>query len=147
MYNAREIKDRVAIGDDKYTVIYLEDGRIQLIPAPDEVVEPGTDVNKGLLQQYEDWLEFLSEQPTYVEGTMLATGWEDDKYSFESTYPNSQYDIEIYPSNTCSNIQLEAFTAAVMAGSASINVATALGDVPNVDIPILLKVRRKEKED
>ena len=56
---ARNIKDRIAVGDDLFDVVELPDGRIRLIPAPDEVIEPGTDINKGLLQPLEDRTVFF----------------------------------------------------------------------------------------
>lgn len=54
IYISREIKDRVALGDNKYYMTELGDGRIMLTPAPDSVVEVGTDINKELLQLMED---------------------------------------------------------------------------------------------
>lgn len=56
-YQAPEILDRAALGDDKYTVTELADGRKQLTPSPDEVSEPGTEINKALLQPMADALE------------------------------------------------------------------------------------------
>ena len=56
-YTAPDIKDRVAVGDDLYQIIKLDDGRYQLIPDPDSVVEPGTPVNKVLLQGMADAIE------------------------------------------------------------------------------------------
>ena len=50
----RTIKDRLAVGDNKYLVEQLEDGRIKLTPAPDEVSEEGTAINADLLQPLED---------------------------------------------------------------------------------------------
>lgn len=58
-YIARTIKDRVAIGDDCFYMEQLPDGRIRLIPAPDSVAEPGTDINKSLLQLIEDRVVML----------------------------------------------------------------------------------------
>ena len=37
----------------------LPDGRVRLIPAPDSVTEPGTDINKSLLQLIEDRVVML----------------------------------------------------------------------------------------
>lgn len=54
IYTSREIKDRVALGDNKYYMEQLGDGRIMLTPAPDQVIEPGTDINRELLQIIED---------------------------------------------------------------------------------------------
>ena len=61
IYTSREIKDRVAIGDNKYRIEELNDGtgRIVLIPAPDRVVEIGTDINRELLQIMEDRIVLL----------------------------------------------------------------------------------------
>lgn len=58
-YIARTIKDRVAVGDDCFYMEQLPDGRIRLIPAPDSVSEPGTDINKSLLQLIEDRVVML----------------------------------------------------------------------------------------
>lgn len=49
-YEAPDIKDRVARGDNQYIMQDLGEGKILLTPAPDEVVESGTDINKALLQ-------------------------------------------------------------------------------------------------
>ena len=58
-YISRDIKDRIAIDDDCFYIEELDDGRIKLIPAPTVVVEPGTDVHKGLLQLMEDRIVWL----------------------------------------------------------------------------------------
>ena len=59
MYIARTIKDRVAEGDDCFYMEQLPDGRVRLIPAPDMVIEPGTSINKELLQLIEDRVVLL----------------------------------------------------------------------------------------
>lgn len=58
-YISKEIKDRIAIGDDCFYMEQLSDGRVRLIPAPDTVVEAGTDINKALLQSMEDRITWL----------------------------------------------------------------------------------------
>ena len=58
-YVSREIKDRIAFGDDCFYMEQLPDGRVRLIPAPDQVVEGGTDINKALLQLIEDRVVWL----------------------------------------------------------------------------------------
>jgi len=58
-YVARNITDRIALGDDKFTMETLPDGRIQLIPVPDEIIEQGTDVNRALLQPIENNVVWL----------------------------------------------------------------------------------------
>jgi len=58
-YISRDIKDRVAIGDDCFYMEELDDGRVRLTPAPTKVVEEGTDINKALLQLMEDRIVWL----------------------------------------------------------------------------------------
>lgn len=59
VYTSREIKDRIAVGDDCFYMEQLPDGRVRLIPAPDNVVEAGTNINKALLQLIEDRVVLL----------------------------------------------------------------------------------------
>lgn len=58
-YIARNITDRIAIGDDCFYMEQLGDGRVRLTPAPDTVIEAGTDINKALLQLMEDRIVWL----------------------------------------------------------------------------------------
>lgn len=58
-YLSRDIKDRVAIGDDCFRLEECADGRVRLIPSPDEVMEEGSDINKALLQLIEDRVVWL----------------------------------------------------------------------------------------
>lgn len=60
-FTAREIKDRVATGDDCFHLESLPDGRTRITPSPDSVEEPGTDVNKELLQPIENKLQEIDE--------------------------------------------------------------------------------------
>ena len=59
VYTSRNIKDRIALGDNKFYMTQLDDGRVMLTPAPDSVVEVGTDINKELLQLMEDRIVLL----------------------------------------------------------------------------------------
>lgn len=80
----RTIKDRLAVGDNKYLVEQLVDGRIKLTPAPDEVSEEGTAINAALLQPLEDAraehaaaiaaLQKLSPPAFYVTVTPATSG-------------------------------------------------------------------------
>ena len=56
VYIAPEIKDRVAVGDDLYTITD-SGGKKKLTPSPTEVTEPGTEINKALLQPMADAIE------------------------------------------------------------------------------------------
>jgi hypothetical protein len=66
-YTPREIKDRVAVGDDIFIVEDLGNNRIRLIPTPTHVSEAGTPVNKALLQPIEDELGRLSSTTPYTQ--------------------------------------------------------------------------------
>lgn len=59
VYNAPEIKDRIATGDDLYTITDV-DGKKKLTPAPTEVAEPGTPINKALMQGIVDALQTIT---------------------------------------------------------------------------------------
>ena len=67
-YIAPIFKDRVAIGDDKYIMSDIGNGKISLSSAPDEVLANGTDVNKSLLQPIVDALQILNTDilPNYA---------------------------------------------------------------------------------
>ena len=82
---------------------------------------------------------------TYVKATLTAANWNKTTktYSFESTYPHAQYDIEVAYAKTCTTEQLDAWNGAMLAGDIESNVVTALGDVPTADIPIIVEVVRK----
>ena len=58
-YISREILDRVAVGDDCFRIVEVGDGRVRFVPAPDSVLEVGTDINRGLLQVIEDRVVWL----------------------------------------------------------------------------------------
>lgn len=58
-YIARQIKDRIAVGDDCFRIEDLGDGRVRLIPDPDSVTEVGTNINHELLQLMEDRIVLL----------------------------------------------------------------------------------------
>lgn len=60
VYQAPNILDRVATGDDLYTITD-SGGKKKLTPSPTEVSEPGTEINKALLQPMADALQEASE--------------------------------------------------------------------------------------
>ena len=77
--------------------------------------------------------------------TLTASNWNSTSktYSFESDYPNTTHDIEIALDSTATTAQAESFNGAQIVGSATSNIIKAYGDVPTVDIPIILKVVTK----
>lgn len=87
--------------------------------------------------------DLLAAGTSYVQTTMKASGWSSNQYSFERTYPFARYDIEIQPNSTCTQAQIEAWGAAMIAGSATSNVCKAIGTVPTIDIPIIIRTVKK----
>lgn len=85
-----------------------------------------------------------SRKEQQVTTTLTASTWnpETKTYSFEETYPSETYNLNIEPID-CTQEQAEAWGAVLPMGSSCSNVLTALGDVPAVDIPVLLTIKRK----
>ena len=84
-----------------------------------------------------------ANKPIISEVSLLATGWSDNTYSFEASYPVATYDIEIALNSTATSEQAQAFNSAQIVGSATSNIVTAFGNVPTVDIPIIVKAVTK----
>lgn len=96
------------------------------------------------LEEIEEVLNNLpgeSDKPTttIVAGTMSASKWSGDTYSFEDVYPVANYNIEIALDNTATLDQVNAFNEANIVGSATTNTVKAYGEKPTVDIPIIIK--------
>lgn len=81
-----------------------------------------------------------ANKPSTVASVISAGGWNDNAYSFEDIYPSDMYRVSIEPDNTCTADEISAWGMALMTGSATTNVLTALGDVPTVDIPVILTI-------
>jgi len=67
IHEPRDIKDRVAVGDDIFIIEELEGGRVRLIPDPTHVLEVGTPINKALLQPIEDALGEVTRKLAGIE--------------------------------------------------------------------------------
>ena len=89
-----------------------------------------------------DDLDNKSNKPTIVQLTMEASNWDSNgkTYSFENIYPSDTYDIDLSLSGTCTDEEELAFLRARIRGSATSNIAKAKGNIPTIDIPIILKV-------
>lgn len=88
--------------------------------------------------------ETLAPKTDITTSTLLASAWSNGEYSFESTYPVASYNIEVeIDGDSATEEQIEAWSGAKMMGSATANKLYAKGDVPTVDIPIILKVVAK----
>jgi len=83
--------------------------------------------------------------PIYITETMLASSWVDNTYSFEDIYPHDEYNIEVGVAKTATIEQFDAFCEARIGEDVDSNIATAIGEVPTVDIPIIIKVEAVRK--
>lgn len=105
-----------------------------------------SDMVDQFLEDSEDILSTLqtkANKSSVVGATLSASGWSGNTYSFEGDYPVATHDIEIALNGTATAEQAEAFNSAQIVGSVTTNIVTAFGDVPTVDIPIIVKAVAK----
>lgn len=81
-------------------------------------------------------------KPAISAFTIPASAWSGNTYTF-TQYPHASYELEIALNGTATAEQAEAFNGAQIVGNATSNVIKAYGDVPTVDIPVILKVVAK----
>lgn len=72
---------------------------------------------------------------TYATGTLVAQNWSSGTYSLGF----AGYNVEIGIAPTATPVQAGAFARARLAGSATNNTLTALGAVPEIDIPVIIR--------
>lgn len=100
----------------------------------------------GKFLSYKDGdLVWVDIKPTTTITTLTASSWDStsNSYSFESTYANDSYDIEVaLDGDNATDEQINAWIAAKMLSSSS-NKIIAKGTIPTVDIPIILTVISK----
>ena len=84
-----------------------------------------------------------SNKPTFSQYTILTSGWSGGVYSFESAFPSATCDIEIELDSTATESQVEAWSGAKVTSVFGTNTMKALGDVPTVDIPVIVKAVMK----
>lgn len=67
IYEPRDIKDRIAVGDDIFIIEELDEERVRLIPDPTHVLEVGTPIDKALLQPIENALGAVTQKLSGIE--------------------------------------------------------------------------------
>lgn len=87
----------------------------------------------------------FEKSAAYIDHVLAADNWdaENGTYSFEAEYPAEKYNVQVYAAPRITQEELEALGGAMLVGSTMANVYTAKGDVPKMDIPIILKVVEK----
>lgn len=106
------------------------------------------EVSSGIFVDKKELSEELAKKEnksTVSVITLSAAAWDESAktYSLESQYPHANYNLEIALNGTATAEQAEAFNGAQIVGNAASNVIKAYGDVPTVDIPVILKVVAK----
>ena len=86
---------------------------------------------------------FYNYYSEFYQKTIKASKWSDGVYSFESNFPNASCDIEIELDSTATESQVEAWSSAKVTAVFGTNTMKALGDVPTVDIPVIVKAVAK----
>ena len=100
------------------------------------------DIDANELKAMSSTLE-KADSTRYDNVTMTAAGWKGKTYSFEAAYPSDLWNIVISVAATATSAQYDAFATAKVCGSPTENVVTAIGEVPLVNIPLIVKAVRK----
>lgn len=135
VYQAPDIKDRVATGDDLYTITD-SGGKKKLTPSPTEVSEPGTEINRALLMPlmkavegldanilpYTDyWWRRRASSGAYAETQSTAFTQENAGYYSSIIYFFHHEENESYPSSVtfkiASSVTINQSTGAVTMNS------------------------------
>ncbi len=74
---------------------------------------------------------------------LLASSWSNGQYTFEAAYPAASYDLHIYVPNTATLAQSTAWNNAKILPNNTANILIASGDIPTIDIPIIIKAVKK----
>lgn len=79
-----------------------------------------------------------------VEVIMEPGKWSEKVYSFEDTYPASQYDFTLELKYECTPQEEDAYYKASMrGGDVTVNRVRARGIQPTINIPVVLKLTKK----
>lgn len=126
--------------------------KTSLLPAGEEIsdedelpmydMDTGKDVKVTAAQIKKYVRQDMAAGSVKVDGILYADKWdaETKTYSFEEDYPAEQYDIDVEYANTCTQEQVYVWCDALLAGSKSENILTAIGEVPAVNIPIYITI-------
>ena len=100
------------------------------------------DIGAATVQYVEQYVDNAGYEKKGIitRAYMNASGWSGDTYSFESIYPSSAYDIEIELDGTyLVENEYDAWCEAKIAGFPDENKVVAVGKIPTIDIPIIVK--------
>lgn len=120
---------------------YVDDAVSNVDTLPDQTGQSGKFLTTN--GTVASWMT-ANYQPKYTISTttILASGWSNGLYStLQTTYPAASYDLNLeLNGDSITSAQQDAWNAAQIVGSATTNVLKALGEVPTIDIPVIVKV-------
>lgn len=95
--------------------------------------------------QMQEALAGKASKPVTEVTALAAEAWNqaDKIYSFEEEYPSDEYDVEMWLNSSATDEQAEAYNNAQIESVFGSNAAKCRGNVPAIDIPVILKVVRK----
>lgn len=109
VYQAPDIKDRVATGDDLYTIADVGTKK-KLTPSPTEVIEPGTEINRALMLPLMQALQATTEAFVPYEDYWWRTRQVSAGYTLELA-PVSQIGGAYYQENIIYSSYTDSFYA------------------------------------
>ena len=107
-----------------------------------KVMDTTLDTNTKAVEKRVKKLE--DERPSQVELTIERAKWSGNKYSLEDKYPFAQYDVYIldYGANA-TEAEMFAWGDAMVKGSMTENVLTAIGTKPTIDVHVVVELVKK----
>lgn len=88
-------------------------------------------------------LQLKRNKFTELRSTLYSSNWSNGVYSFETQYPNTEYNIEIELSGDSTLEQYKASSKAKIVAVMGTNTFKSLDKVPTIDIPVILRVEEK----
>lgn len=100
------------------------------------------------IQEVTKKIDTKQNKQTIAVKTIPASGWVtangETHYSFETAYPFAQFDISVEPDGeNVTDAEMAAWLAAKPVGSPTQNRIILKGAVPEIGIPIMVKVVKK----
>lgn len=100
----------------------------------------------GCVVPDKDYADYLySQKSSWLVNTLYSDNWSNNIYTYSSSDIKATTIIELYPASNITNEQFEALQSANIIGgtqtTGSIELK-AMGDVPTIDIPVIVVIRQ-----
>lgn len=136
-----EIDDKIVDTSNKVDNIDLAANKVKYT---DTHTLGATNVQQAVDKTVEKVKKLEDERPSQVELTIERAKWSGNKYSLEDKYPFNQYDVYILDYGaTATEQEMFAWGDAMIKGSMTENVLTAIGTKPTIDVHIVVELIKK----